>query len=249
MHRFFLTTLPLKPQQSVNLSPLVRQLYDVLRLQVGEQIVLLDNGGDEFLTQIEQIDRKQAAGLVLSQQPCLAEPSLHLTLYQCSLKADKFEWVLQKCTELGASRFVPVISERSIVRPAAALLKKYDRWQEILREAAEQCCRGKIPELAEPMSFEEAVREANGTRLLAWEEARHGDRETRRQGEEQSESISQFAIRNSQFANLLIGPEGGITSTEAELAQSAGWHTVSLGRRILRAETAAVAAVARLVSD
>ncbi|MFN8445188.1 MAG: 16S rRNA (uracil(1498)-N(3))-methyltransferase [Caldilineaceae bacterium] len=242
MHRFFLTTSPLKPHQSVDLSPLVRQLYDVLRLQAGEQIVLLDNSGDEFLTQIEQIDRKRAVGLVLSQQPCLAEPSIYLTLYQCSLKADKFEWVLQKCTELGVSRFAPVISERSIVRPAAALLKKYDRWQEILREAAEQCGRGKIPELSEPLSFETAVREANGTRLIAWEEARQEDKKTRRQGEEQSSPTS-------QFTNLLIGPEGGITQDEANLAQSTGWRVVSLGKRTLRAETAAVAAVARLVSD
>ena len=227
----------------VDLSPLVSQLHDVLRLKMGTAIVLLDNGGDEFLTEITHIERRQAAGVVRAQQACLAEPQLQLTLYQCSLKADKFEWVLQKCSELGVSRFVPVISERSIVRPAAALLKKYERWQEILREAAEQCGRGKIPDLAEPLSFGEAVRSAKGERLLAWEEKRSGDHEN---GRLSNSPISQ--LPNPQPLNLLIGPEGGITSGEAELAQSLGWRAVSLGKRILRAETAAVAGVAILMT-
>jgi 16S rRNA (uracil1498-N3)-methyltransferase len=74
-----------------------------------------------------------------------SEPFHRLTLYQCSLKADKFEWILQKGTELGVSVFVPVISQRSVVRPESALLKKYDRWHTILREAAEQCGRGRLP--------------------------------------------------------------------------------------------------------
>ena len=242
MHRFFLTSRPLACNMQVDLSPLASQLHDVLRLKVGTEIVLLDNGGDEFLTEITHIERRQATGVVRAQQPCPAEPLLQLTLYQCSLKADKFEWVLQKCSELGASRFVPVISERSIVRPAAALLKKYDRWQEILREAAEQCGRGKIPELAEPLSFGEAVRSAKGDRLLAWEEKRSGDYET---GGLSASQISQ--LPNPQPLNLLIGPEGGITSGEAELAQSLGWRAVSLGKRILRAETASVAGVAILM--
>ena len=103
---------------------------------------------------------------VVAAQPCLAEPREFLTLYQCSLKQDKFEWVLQKGTELGVSRFVPVISERSIVRPAEVLLKKYKRWQAIVREASEQCRRGRIPEIAVPLTWDAAVAGAEGMRLL-----------------------------------------------------------------------------------
>ncbi len=236
MHRFFLNITPLYPNTAVDLAPLAHQLHDVLRLEAGAQIVLLDNRGDEFLTQIDHIERKSARATVLSQQPCRAEPSLHMTLYQCSLKADKFEWVLQKCTELGVSRFVPVISERSIVRPAAALQGKYERWQAIVREAAEQCGRGKIPELAQPLSFAAAVKDAQGAKLLAWEEGRL---EIERLGH-----WVRTSLPISQSLDLLIGPEGGLTQSEAESAQSAGWQIVSLGPRVLRAETAAIAAVA-----
>ena len=108
------------------------------------------------------LDRRSCAAEVLAARTCEAEPQGHLTLYQCSLKQDKFEWVLQKGTELGVSRFVPVISERSIVRPAAALLGKYPRWQAIVREAAEQCGRARVPEIAPPCDWQKPLPKRTG---------------------------------------------------------------------------------------
>ncbi len=135
MQRFFFSSTSLQPQSDIDLQPFSHQINTVLRLQVGAQIVLVDGQGSEFLTELTAVGRGATRGVVLEQRPACGEPSLHLTLYQCSLKADKFEWVLQKGTELGVACFAPVISARSIVRPADALLRKYDRWQAILSEA------------------------------------------------------------------------------------------------------------------
>jgi 16S rRNA (uracil1498-N3)-methyltransferase len=234
VHRFFVDG-PLFAGATVQVNALAQQLAHVLRMQVGDEIVLLDGSGQEYHSRIAQLDRRAAAVEVLGAQTCLGEPRQTLTLYQCSLKQDKFEWVLQKGTELGASRFVPVISERSIVRPAAALLGKYLRWQAIVREAAEQCGRARVPQIAPPCEWREAVAEAHGLCLLPWEGA---------QAESTLHAILQKKLQNYANVSILIGPEGGITGTEAGLASAQGWQIVSLGPRILRAETAALAALA-----
>jgi 16S rRNA (uracil1498-N3)-methyltransferase len=129
---------------------------------------------------------------------------------------------------------VPVISERSIVRPAEALVKKYGRWRDIVREAAEQCGRGRVPAVAPPAAWPAAVAGAAGLRLLPWEGALDAPRLL---------GVLQQNMQDQQEASILIGPEGGITPAEAERAAAQGWQWVSLGPRILRAETAAVAAV------
>lgn len=232
--RFFVPE-PLVVDATVRVDDLAQQLAQVLRLQVGDELMLLDGSGLEFRCRLTSLERRTASVHVLTAHPCLAEPEVHLTLYQCSLKLDKFEWVLQKGTELGVSRFVPVISERSIVRPAEALLRKYERWQAIVREAAEQCGRARIPGIAEPLEWPTAVASAQGTRLLPWEEA------------ETMLSLPTELQRNMSpdgSISILIGPEGGISRQETHLAVSHGWRLVSLGPRILRAETAALAAVA-----
>ncbi len=203
---------------------------------------MLDGQGSEFVVELQQLDHRQARGLILAQQPAGGEPPFPLTLYQCSLKADKFEWVLQKGTELGVTTFVPVISERSVVRPAAALLKKYDRWQAILREAAEQCGRGIVPTLASPVSWSIAIVQARGLRFVPWEEATVGDFSLQLADDGGAASVGQQAI------NLLIGPEGGITKNEMDAAQAAGWQIVSLGPRILRAETAALVSLTMVMA-
>jgi len=236
MHRFFLTQPGLQPAQTVDLEPIAHQLQVVLRLQPGAQIVLLDGQGRAYLAEITTLQRRVATGYISRQLPDPPEPTLRLTLYQCSLKADKFEWILQKGTELGVARFVPVISERSVVRPAAALQKKYERWQAIIREAAEQCGRGRIPRLQEPLTWAEAITHADGLRLLPWEAATQS-----------APRLAPLLLAGTPppvGLSLLIGPEGGISDNEAATAQTAGWQTISLGPQILRAETAALAAVA-----
>jgi 16S rRNA (uracil1498-N3)-methyltransferase len=128
-----------------------------------------------------------------------------------------------------------VISERSIVRPAAALLAKYARWEAIVREAAEQCGRTRLPQVAPPLDWAAAVADAAGLRLLPWEAA---------QATHTLTASLQQSLPHNNTVSILIGPEGGISEQEASLAVAHGWQLVSLGPRILRAETAALAAVA-----
>ena len=272
MHRFFLENQTIQSNQEVDLAPLAHQLRSVLRLSSGTMIQLLDGRGEAFLTEIQQLDRHKSIGFVHSQAPVTGEPDCHLTLYQCSLKRDKFEWILQKGTELGVSCFVPVISQRSIVRPKEALNKKYQRWQIIIREAAEQCGRGLLPVLASPLDWDEVMTQAKGVRLLPWEGSIDSAiyQESSRKGLQDSfdsrirpdpcledglaphlsVAVQQWTndTTQNQKINLMIGPEGGITQEEMTMAQSSGWQIVSLGKRILRAETAAVASTAIMMS-
>ena len=236
MHRFFLTDRPLEPHQEVDLSSLSHQLRTVLRMGPGQRILLLDGQGRAYPTEITALDRREARGRVLEAWTLHTEPGVHVSLYLCALRRERFEWVLQKGTEIGVSRFVPVVSARTVVRPLQALGRKYPRWRAILREAAEQSGRARIPELGEPLLWEQAVAQGQGLRLLLWEQAVEphlGDALSRWTGGRSGERIA-----------LLVGPEGGVEPQEARRAQAAGWTAVSLGPRTLRAETAALVAAA-----
>jgi 16S rRNA (uracil1498-N3)-methyltransferase len=152
--------------------------------------------------------------------------------------------VLQKGTELGVARFAPVISSRSVVRPAEALRSKYPRWRAILREATEQCGRARIPDLAEPLTWDAAMAvhlPGDGPGLVAWEAADSGwSLATTVAAHAASTQAAGMPARLS----VAIGPEGGLTADEIATAQAHGWETVSLGPRILRAETAAISVAA-----
>ncbi len=231
-HRFFIEGVPLEVHRTVDLAPLAHQLRNVLRLAPGNTITLLDDSGAAFRTRIEVLDGRQAAGMVLARAQGGGEPGVELTLYQCALKRDRFEWVLQKGVELGVRRFVPVISSRTVVRPSTNLMKRYERWRAIVREAAEQSGRARLPILGEPQTWEQAVTQGGGLRLMPWEDAGNGG------------LAIDSSVAGVKAASLLVGPEGGISVEEAGAAIDAGWQPVSLGPRVLRAETAAIAAVA-----
>lgn len=239
MHRFFLLNTPLTPGQSVDIAPLHKQLTSVLRAQPGDEITLLDGRGYAAAATITSLSKKQSAALLHDRYVVQAEPKTRLTLYQGTLKADKFEWVLQKGTELGVAHFVPVISTRSIVRPQAKVLRKADRWRKIIQEAAEQSGRGVLPTLGEPLEFDAAISAATGAKFLPWEEKSQAPNAAL--GSILHQTMARAA--DGDGVSLLIGSEGGFEEAEVDAAQQEGWHAVSLGPRILRAETAAIAAV------
>lgn len=232
MHRFFVASGTLQEGASVELDLFAHQLHAVLRLRPGAQIVLLDGSGQQWAAEIIALDARRAVACVGAGRPCVSEPRLQIALYACSLKGEKFDWLLQKATELGVSRIVPVVSRRSIARPVAALERKYDRWRSVIREAAEQSGRGRLPVLAPALDFDEAVRSASGLRLLPWETAL---------------DVS-LLPRLADSVSLLVGPEGGLEEGEVVLAQACGWQVVSLGPRILRAESASIAAIAAVLA-
>jgi len=234
MHRFFLPEDSFTPGAVVITGELVHQLRHVLRQKAGDLIIALDNSGWEYEVELRKIDSSHVEGIVINKALAAGEPETRVTLYQALLKASNFEVVLQKCTEVGVSGFVPIITERCVARAPGS--KRSSRWQDIIREAAEQSRRGKLPVLHNVMKFEEACKSARGLSLLPWEgEKTKGIGEVLRSCPE---------TKNAPEVSIFIGPEGGFSSSEVELARSCGIVPVSLGRRILRAETAGLVAAA-----
>jgi 16S rRNA (uracil1498-N3)-methyltransferase len=203
----------------------------VLRLRPGERVIAFDGLGNEYTVSLTNLRDEQAIGTIESQSSLATEPSLQLTLYQALLPREKFELVLQKATELGVSTFVPLATERSLVPPASLDAARLQRWRRIVEESAEQSGRGGVPAVKSPQSLKDALAEVQGQpALLAWErESQRGLRQTLtelRKGDELTELA------------LFVGPEGGFSPAEADSARESGLTTVSLGPRILRAETA-----------
>lgn len=236
MHRFF---LPLNAfQGEVVLFPpeTARQIQRVLRLHAGDSVICLDNQGWEYRVELSP---GESSGRILEKNRAGGEPAVRLHLLLCLSQREKFEWMLQKCTEVGVAEFTPVLSSRSLVQDAHSLENKYPRWEKILQEAAEQSGRGLVPHLNRAAGYDAALQAAPAAGnlcLLAWE----GEKVQRLTGALQGQ------VRNAGVA-VLVGPEGGLSETEADLAAGAGWKPVSLGRRILRMETAAVVAAALAV--
>lgn len=242
MHRFFLPSLTLSSSPVRFPDDTARQIRSVLRLKPGERVLALDNQGNEYELELVQVDASAVLGEVRGRRPAVGEPAARLILYIGLTQREKFEWILQKCTEVGVSAFAPFISSRSLVQDARDGQKKHDRWQKILQEAAEQSGRGRIPELRLPVKFEQAlaqVRTETGLALIAWED-------------EHTTGLKQAlspAPHPAMRFGVFIGPEGGFSAEEVALARQAGLLPVSLGLRILRMETAAVVAAALVLHE
>ena len=225
-------------------AALLKQLNTVLRLGVGDAITLLDNSGWEYSVSLDQIDRKQVRGTVMERTLARTEPRLRLALYVALMRAERFEWVLQKGTELGVATFVPVVCERSKVDEIAQIKHtKLQRWQRIIAEAAEQSRRAVLPTLEPAVLFATACEYAARCTqsALLWE----GD------GAESLTSIAVPIINrvggDPGTVAVLSGPEGGFSRDELRTAQRYGVHLATLGPRTLRAETAPIAATSALL--
>jgi 16S rRNA (uracil1498-N3)-methyltransferase len=269
VHRFFVPAAALAQQPVVLTGDQAHQIRRVLRIRMGERVTLLDGQGwahegilvavDEAAVRFQTLHRWEAAG----------EPRTHITLYQAALKGERFGWALQKGVEVGVSAFAPLICERNVVDDLAAVEGKRERWERIIREAAEQCGRGRLPELRPAQLFSQAMLptpprprparargdalasparacpellEGRGTggevRLIAWE----GEHST----------TLRDALAGCNWAagariQVFVGPEGGFTEDEIALARRCGVQPITLGPRILRAETAGVIAAALIL--
>lgn len=213
-------------------------LRRVLRAQPGQRYELSDNES-VYLAEIEGFARGQVWFRILEKLPAEAPP-LRLALGAALIKFDRFEWMIEKVTELGVERITPVLASRSEKGLALAAVKRLERWRRIAREASQQARRARLPVITPPVQFESAVAEASNCRLLL-DEARAGP--------PLLDALPPAATRSrTDNVAVLVGPEGGWTEEERRIAQSAGWQAVSLGACVLRAETAAMAAVAVLIN-
>ena len=244
MHRFFVDPTSIQGDLVRLDGPIARQIARVLRLRPGEGIQVLDDTGSVYRVELTAVGVRNTEGRVLDTSDAGGEPGLKITLYQALLKADSFELVLQKGTELGVSRFVPVSCERSVavLRGQGRLGSKLERWRRILREAAEQSERGRLPVLQPPIDFKEACDTVSEPALILWEREKSRGLKT---------TLGELNASDGPVASLsvFVGPEGGFSEQEVEHAQGEGIRPVSLGSRILRAETAGIAAVTAIMYE
>jgi len=223
MQRFFVPAAAITETAVTFTSEQAHQMTRVLRLKPRDQVIALDGAGAQHLVTLETVTVTLTTGRILSSEPAFGEPRVRLTLYQALLKGDRWDYVLQKGTEAGIARFVPVRARRCIAQPEGAARRA--RWQRILTEAAEQSERGIVPALSEPMPLAEALRHAGGLRLFAYERGVTPMRVA-------------LARKRPAEISIFVGPEGGFEREEAAAAAEAGAQVISMGPRILRAETA-----------
>lgn len=209
-----------------------RHIGRSLRMAPGETLTLCDGAGTDYAGVLRQIDSQTVTVQILESHPSTTEPTVFVRLYQALPKADKMEWILQKAVELGVGEMVPVLTERCISRPDEKIMeKKRERWQKIAAEAAKQCGRGRIPQVRPLLRFSAAARELGQMEkgLFLYEKG----------GAPFREALASPAGE----IGLFVGAEGGFSPQEAADVQRLGGCAVSLGSRILRCETAPLAAL------
>lgn len=238
MHRFFIPQ-PYADEMKIE-GVDARHIYTVLKMKPGEKVQIVSDDG---VTALAEIKETSAAYTVVRCLEVIAEshePSVKITLAQGLVKGEKMDFIIQKAVELGVSRIVPLAMEHSVVRyDGDKANKKRERWQKIAESAAKQSKRDIIPQVADVETIDKLMADCGCTvKIIAYEcEDRQG--------------LKQVLQKNQQTDSILIiiGPEGGISETELNAARSGGAVPVSLGRRILRAETAGLTALSAILYE
>lgn len=237
--RFYLLQ-PLQSETTLELPPeLFRHAIQVLRMKAGENLILFNGGNGEYTATLTEVNRRSASLRVDSFADISRESNLELTLVQSIIKPDKMDFAIQKSTELGVNRIQPLISQRSVVRPGRDQLeKKQKHWQAVAISACEQSGRTAVPDILPAKSLSDWLQTSRhelATRLMLLP----GDYPPLQQ-------LHVSAAHSAQAFNVIIGPEGGFTHEEEEQCLNSGVLPVSLGPRVLRAETAALTVIALL---
>lgn len=215
---------------------MAQRLTRVLRMRAGDEIIVFDGSGEDARVRLDALSDGAVTGTVLERTAGPAEPRTKVHLYQSITKGERFEWLLEKATEIGVARIVPLLAARAIVKTPAEG-NRADRWRRITIEAAEQCERSAVPRVDAPITFDEALTTAPGIVLLPYEEA--GQFAPNIDVVLKARVDELFA---SAEVSVLIGPEGGYESAEIERARTAEAEIVTLGDRVLRSETAGLVA-------
>lgn len=219
-------------------GPAYRHAHKVLRLGLGDAVRVVDGSGVEFQCVIEEVSHLCLRVRILGSRPLAGESGVQVCLAVALLKGDRTELVLQKATELGVAEVVLFECERAVVRTDGGGRHR-ERWERVVDAAVGQCGRADRPRVVGPVSFEEAAARVaeSDVAVLLWEAEA-----SRRLGEVLAEAGSPASVA------VMVGPEGGFSAAEAERAASLGIRSVTLGRRILRAETAAIVAPAVILA-
>ena len=239
MHRFFAEPGQIGEKEIVITGADVNHIRNVLRMRADEEVLIADGQGAEYRCKLTELGENEVRAQILWKLDGNAELASAITLFQGLPKSDKMDLIVQKCVELGVDRIVPVSTKRAVVKlDAKKEQTRLKRWKTISESAAKQSGRGVIPEVSGVMSFGKALEEAKklDVLLIPYERAEHMTETRRVMGE----------IRPGQSVGIFIGPEGGFEESEVEEAVAAGAQAITLGRRILRTETAGLAVMAML---
>ena len=215
------------------LGPNANHLFRVLRVKVGQEFDVAADGvlrsAKVVFASHDQVEFELGAEVESAALP-------QITVYLSIFKFDRIEWALEKLTELGVGHVVPMIAQRTEEHLAKAAAKRVERWRKIAREASQQARRIAPPEIAEPLAFKKAIAQEQGSRIVLAES-------------EESDFLKTALAECKPPLALAFGPEGGWSETETELFKAGGWKSASLGHTILRAETAAIAAMAVAIAE
>lgn len=232
MHCFYCEANQVSEGQITITGSDVNHIKNVLRMKPGEELMVCDGTGMEYACRIEEFPAGEVKLSIRKAEKASTELPVRLKLYQGLPKKDKMELIIQKAVELGAAEIIPVMTKRCIVKleDDKKEAKKLERWQAIAESAAKQSGRGIIPTVGRVMNYKEAIKQAfaEGMALIPYEMA------------EGMKSLKDAAAKTKeqQVVSVFIGPEGGFEETEVEFAKENGVIPVSLGKRILRTETA-----------
>ena len=235
MPRFFIDYTPAVGTSTVIEGGDARHIAGALRMTPGETLTLCDGAGTDYACTITAVERETVTLTVDAATPTTAEPTLAVTLYMGLPKGDKMELIIQKCVELGVTAIVPVATSRCIVKlDGKDAAKKQARWQKIAHEAAGQSGRGILPVVEAPITWKQALaRFEKENTLLCYEGG--------------GQPIGKLVSPADTAVSLVVGPEGGFDLAEVEAVTAVGGRIATLGPRILRCETAPMAALAVLM--
>ena len=236
MHRFF--TSEISNGRAVITGDDVRHIGRVLRLRRGDRVQLCDGAGKDYDAAITEVTDQLVTLSLGAAYPSAGEPACEVTLFQCLPKTGKMETIVQKCTELGVCTLVPVLSKRCVAQPGGNFENKRVRYQKVAEEAAKQSRRGRIPEIKGILPLDQVDPAAFDLFIVAYED-------------EKNVTLKSVLKKNRALSRvgLFIGPEGGLEPEEAALLEGKGARCVSLGARILRTETAGMAALAMILYE
>ena len=241
MYRFYVSADQLAEKEVFISGGDVNHIKNVLRLEVGDWIVACDGNGTDYVSRIHSICRDEVVASIEKVQPTGTELPVKITLFQGMPKKDKLELIIQKAVELGACEIVPVMTKRTVVKLSEEkkINKRLERWQSIAYAAAKQCDRGIIPTVHKPVSYEEALAMADQLdyNVIPYE---------LQTGMEEARKIVDQACKQRSLG-IFIGPEGGFEPEEVERAMTRNIHPMTLGKRILRTETAGMALLSILM--
>ena len=241
MYRFYVSADQLAEKEVFISGGDVNHIKNVLRLEVGDWIVACDGNGTDYVSRIQSICSDEVVASIEKVQPTGTELPVRITLFQGMPKKDKLELIIQKAVELGACEIVPVMTKRTVVKLSEEkkINKRLERWQSIAYAAAKQCDPGIIPTVHKPVSYEEALAMADQLdyNVIPYE---------LQTGMEEARKIVDQACKQRSLG-IFIGPEGGFEPEEVERAMTRNIHPMTLGKRILRTETAGMALLSILM--